>query len=99
MQKTIGYQVIKTITAFANDYQNLNGGYIVIGINAKDGIAEYPVKGLAPQEIESIQKQIRSMCKTIDPEYQPIQSPEIIDGKHILVIWAPGSDIRPHRCS
>ena len=26
---TTGVQVLKTICAFANDYQNLNGGYIV----------------------------------------------------------------------
>ncbi|NMQ19155.1 hypothetical protein E4P82_08045 [Candidatus Competibacter phosphatis] len=29
--------------------------------------------------------------------YQPIVSPEVVDGKHLLVIWAPGSQVRPHQ--
>ncbi|MDL2216691.1 hypothetical protein LJB81_03025, partial [Desulfovibrio sp. OttesenSCG-928-M14] len=36
-------------------------------------------------------------CNRIDPNYHPIISPEIFDGKNILVIWAPASDNRPHR--
>lgn len=33
----------------------------------------------------------------IDPVYQPVLSPETVDGQHILVIWAPGSQVRPHQ--
>lgn len=36
---------IQTICAFANDYCNVNGGYIVIGIKECDGIPELPPKG------------------------------------------------------
>ena len=32
-----GAQVLRTICAFANDYHNLNGGYIVIGVAEQDG--------------------------------------------------------------
>ncbi len=31
-----GPQALKTICAFANDCQNLNGGYVVIGIAEQD---------------------------------------------------------------
>ena len=31
--RTTGPQVLKSICAFANDLQNLNGGYIIIGVN------------------------------------------------------------------
>ena len=31
-EKNTGAQVIRSICAFANDFQNLNGGYIAIGV-------------------------------------------------------------------
>lgn len=94
--KTTGYQVLKTICAFANDLQNLNGGYIIIGVEESSSCAVLPPKGIPPEGIEQIQKWIRGNCNRIDPEYQPVFSPEVVSGKHILVIWVPGSDVRPH---
>lgn len=95
--KTTGAQVIRTVCAFANDFQNLNGGYIVIGVAEKDGVAVTPPTGLTAAEVETAQQWIRGRCNTIDPIYQPVLSPETIDGKHILVVWAPGSQVRPHQ--
>lgn len=89
-------QVLHTICAFANDLQNLNGGYLVIGVAEDNGVAVLPPTGLPASELDSIQKKIRGSCKLLVPEYQPVLSPEVVDGRHILVIWAPGSDIRPH---
>lgn len=96
-EKTTGYQVLKTICAFANDLQNLNGGYMVIGVEENSGCAILPPKGIDSARIDQIQKWVRGNCNRIDPEYQPVFSPEVIDDKHILVIWVPGSDIRPHK--
>lgn len=96
-EKTTGLQVLHAICAFANDFQNLNGGYIVIGVAAPEGVAVLPPTGLNPKTIESIQKWIRGKCNTLDPVYQPVMSPELIDHRHVLVIWAPGSDMRVHR--
>jgi ATP-dependent DNA helicase RecG len=96
-EKTTGAQVIRTLCAFANDFQNLNGGYIVIGVAEADGAAVLPPQGLATAELEAAQRWIRGRCRTIDPEYQPVLSPEVFEGKHILVVWAPGSQIRPHQ--
>ena len=96
-ERTTGYQVIRTIAAFANDIQNLNGGYIVIGMEERNGRIVYPPEGIPHEQIDRIQKWIRGNCNRIDPPYQPILSPEVIDRRHILVIWVPGSDIRPHR--
>ncbi len=95
-EKTTGMQLLKTISAFANDLQNLNGGYIIIGVAEEKGCAVMPPCGIAPEKIDIIQKWIRGNCNRIDPEYQPVFSPEVVDGKHILVLWVPGSDIRPH---
>lgn len=94
---TTGYQVLKSICAFANDLQNLNGGYIVIGVEEDQGQAKLPPKGLLPEDLDAIQKWIRGNCNRIDPEYQPVMSPEIVSGKHVLVLWVPASDVRPHR--
>lgn len=96
-EESTGAQVIRTICAYANDFQNLNGGYIVIGVAEADGAAVLPPKGLTPAELDEAQRWIRGRCNTIDPVYQPVFSPEVVDGKHLLVIWAPGSQIRPHQ--
>lgn len=92
-----GWQVLKTLCAFANDFQNLNGGYILIGVEESDGRAVLPPRGLSIAEIDGIQKWLRGQCNRIDPVYQPVFSPEIVDGRYLLVIWAPASDQRPHR--
>ena len=90
-------QVLHTLCAFANDFQNLNGGYIVIGVGKEKGVAQLPPVGLDPESLDGIQKWIQGHCNTLDPVYQPILSPEVVDGQFILVIWAPGSDTRPHQ--
>lgn len=94
---TVGPQVLKTICAFANDYHNLNGGYVVIGVEETDGHAVLPPCGITPTEPEDIQRWIRGQCNRLDPPYQPIMSPEIVGSRHVLVVWAPASDMRPHR--
>jgi ATP-dependent DNA helicase RecG len=40
-----GHQVLKTLCAFANDLQNLNGGYVLLGVAEQEGVAVRPVKG------------------------------------------------------
>jgi ATP-dependent DNA helicase RecG len=92
-----GAQTLRTICAFANDFQNLNGGYLVIGVAEQDGSAILPPKGLSEQEIENAQKWLSGRCNTIDPVYQPVLSPEVYEGQRILVVWAPGSQVRPHQ--
>lgn len=96
-EKYTGAQIIRTICAFANDFQNLNGGYVIVGVAEQDGAAVLPPKGLTVQEIENAQSWIRGRCNTIDPVYQPVLSPEAYEGLRILVVWAPGSQARPHQ--
>ncbi|WP_276623744.1 RNA-binding domain-containing protein [Syntrophomonas wolfei] len=96
-EDTTGYQVLKTICAFSNDLHNLNGGYIIIGVEEENGVAIMPPKGIMPEQIDHIQRWIRGNCNRIDPEYQPVFSPEVLDDRMILVLWVPGSDVRPHR--
>jgi len=90
-------QTLRSICAFANDFFNLNGGYLVIGIEEKDGLPILPPDGLEGFNLDEIQKQIRGNCKRLDPEYQPVISPEIYQRKQLLVIWAPGGEVRPYQ--
>jgi len=90
-------KVIHSICAFANDFYNLNGGYIILGVEETNGEPILPPYGLEDQNLDKIQKLIRGKCKYIDPEYQPVMSPEIYQGKQILVIWVPGGELRPYQ--
>ena len=96
-QDRTGPQVLRTICAFANDYHNLNGGYLVIGVGEAEGRAALPPVGLSAEEVEAAQRWIRGQCNRLDPGYQPVLSPETVDGKLVLVVWAPASETRPHR--
>jgi len=48
--------VVQAICAFANDFHNLGGGYIVLGVAEKDGRPLFPPKGLSPEQIDTVQK-------------------------------------------
>lgn len=94
------WQVLHSICAFGNDFLNDDGGYIIIGVEDKpseDG--QVQVCGVPAEDLEKIQKQIIGQCKgNIKPCYLPILSPEVYDGKHVLVIWATTSENGPHEC-
>ena len=67
-------QVVRTICAFANDFFNLNGGYIVIGIEEQKGLPILPPIGLDEQNIDRIQKEIDQGCgRVIAPSCSAIR--------------------------
>lgn len=45
-----------TICAFANDIDNIGGGYILIGVDEVDGIAQRPVEGVPLDKLDYIQR-------------------------------------------
>ena len=96
-EQTTGSQVLKTVCAFANDHQNLNGGYVVLGVAEQDGQAVLPPAGLEAEDMERAENWLRGRCKAMNPSYDPIFSPELVENRHILVVWAPASENRPHR--
>jgi ATP-dependent DNA helicase RecG len=90
--------MLHTICAFANDFHNLGGGYIVVGVGEKNGQPVFPPKGLDPGSMDAIQKEILNLGhSTIQPDYHAVVVPYEIDGRTILVIWAPGGQTRPYR--
>lgn len=69
-------KVLHTVCAFANDFHNLGGGYVVLGIEEEDGRAIMPPVGVAADAIDSIQKEMLSLGKTaIRPSYVPQMVP------------------------
>lgn len=91
-------KIIHTICAFANDIHNLGGGYIIIGIEEKDGKPILPPAGLDTKSIDRIQKELLCLCKTaISPDFNPLLSPVKFQESWILVIWAPGGPVRPYK--
>ena len=90
--------ILHTICAFANDFHNLGGGYIVVGVAEQDGVAQLPPKGLTDNEIDHIQKQLMNMERScIQPSYNTLTSVYDVLGKRILVIWAMGGEMRPYK--
>lgn len=87
---------LKTICAFANDIDNWGGGYIVLGVQEKDGRLVYPLKGIPSDKVDSYQKNILEKCKLIRPAYMPII--EVVDyqDKKFIVLWCPGGETRPY---
>ena len=90
-------KVIRTLCAFANDFQNLGGGYIVLGVEEKDGLPVLPPCGLPLNQIDLIQKELLGLCHKILPHYHPIIAPCKIEDKTVLVIWAIGGQNRPYK--
>jgi ATP-dependent DNA helicase RecG len=60
-------------------------------------MAVFPPVGLTPKNLSLAQKWIRGNSQKIQPQVQFRLSPERVDDKHILVVWVPGSDARPHQ--
>jgi len=88
--------IYRSICAFANDIENIGGGYILIGVEEENGIAKLPVKGLVIEQLDAIQKQMIGLNNLIRPVYSPKLSIEDIDGKKIIVLWIPGGANRPY---
>jgi ATP-dependent DNA helicase RecG len=88
--------IYRIICAFANDFENIGGGYIIVGAEEEKGRAKRPVSGIPVEELDDIQKKMIEYNKLINPHYDPKISIETIDGKSVLVIWVPGGNKRPY---
>jgi len=60
-------ETITTICAYANDFSNTNGGYIVIGIEEKYGRPVLPPVGVDEDLLDKIQQELFQYCNFISP--------------------------------
>lgn len=91
--------IIHSICAFANDYHNMNGGYLVLGVRAKDGIPVLQPKGLPLEEPDTIQQGIFQYCNQIVPRYIPKMEVVNYQNKNIYLIylWCTAGDSGPYQ--
>jgi len=89
--------VLKTITAFANDFQNLGGGYVVCGaeeIKDDHGFPKVEFPGLTSARFKEVEGKVLADCRAkIDPEATPIvdELPGSVEGQRVLVFIVPAS--------
>ena len=74
-------KIYHTICAFANDFDNIGGGYIIVGVEEENGIAKRPVKGIPLEQLDRIQKDMVGFNNKIEPYYLPRTSVEEVDEK------------------
>lgn len=89
--------VVHTLCAFANDLHDWGGGYIVIGVTEEDGRPVLPPRGVPATQVDKIQKELLNLSHRMTPSYFPVVEPTVIDGKHVVLIWAPGGENRPYK--
>lgn len=91
--------IIHSICAFANDVDNVGGGYIVVGVEENDGTPVLPVKGIPQERVDGILKELIGLCHMIEPLYYPVVEPVLFQGKYIIVIWVSGGHGRPYKAA
>lgn len=91
--------IIHSICAFANDIDNVGGGYIVVGVEENDGTPVLPVKGIPQERVDGILKELIGLCHMIEPLYYPVVEPVFFQGKYIIVIWVSGGHDRPYKAA
>lgn len=62
-------KIYRTICAFANDFDNIGGGYIIVGVQEEEntGIAKRPVTGIPIEELDKIQRDMVGFNHKIEP--------------------------------
>lgn len=89
-------RIYRSICAFANDFDNIGGGYILVGVEEENGVAKRPVSGVPTEQIDTILKDMTNFNNRINPYYLPRTEPLMVDGKDIIVIWCPSGINRPY---
>ncbi|WP_334107526.1 RNA-binding domain-containing protein, partial [Methylobacillus sp.] len=90
--------ILHSLCAFANDFHNLGGGYVLVGIAEQTGRPVLPPVGLQAEQIDTIQKELLNLGNSaIQPPYHPLTAVYEVQGRLILVLWAPGGETRPYK--
>lgn len=90
--------IYHSICAFANDFDDLGGGYVIVGVDTDDktGMAIRPVEGVPIEKIDRILQEMVGYNNKMAPYYLPRTSVEEVDGKQLIVIWCPAGSYRPY---
>ena len=70
----------------------------MLGVAERDGRPVLPPKGLPPDSIDAVQKELLNLGNSaIQPYYHPLTGTYVVDGRTVLVLWAPGGETRPYK--
>ncbi|MCL1808553.1 MAG: putative DNA binding domain-containing protein [Clostridiales bacterium] len=89
-------EVVTTICAYANDFSNINGGYLVIGIEEKYSQPMLPPTGIDENLLDKIQQELFQYCNFISPRYIPQTEIVQYQGRHVIYIWCSAGDDGPY---
>ena len=89
-------ETIHAICAYANDFSNVNGGYIVIGIEEDNGRPLLPPFGIDASDLDAIQNELFQYCNLIEPRYTPRVEIVEYQGKNLLYLWCSAGDAGPY---
>ena len=80
--------IYHSVCAFANDIDDLGGGYIIVGVDTEEdsGLAIRPVEGIPIEQIDGILQEMVGFNNKMSPYYLPRTSVEEVDGKRVLEI-------------
>ena len=91
-------ETLHTLCAFANDFYNIDGGYLVIGIETNDaGEPVMPPVGVPENKLDEIGRKIEELGHKIFPQYHPVTHICTVEGRRVLVLWAPAGEQRPYK--
>ncbi len=91
-------RIIHTVCAFANDIDNVGGGYVVIGVSAGDGYVK-EVPGISHEKLDETLKDFLNACHHIEPMYRPVVEAMEYKGKYVIVAWVTAGFGRPYRAT
>ena len=57
--------IIRSICAVANDIDNMGGGYIILGVEEKNKVPIFPIKGIEFSRIDGILKNLENTATTL----------------------------------
>lgn len=89
--------IVHTICAYANDIAGVDGGYLVIGVKAEDGIPVLPPVGLSRESLDEIQLKIFQYCNKIEPRYIPKIDVVEYKGANLIYLKCVAGDAGPYQ--
>jgi ATP-dependent DNA helicase RecG len=63
----------------------------------ENGQPVLPPVGLQDNQLDKIQQELLAACQLIQPPYFPVLSVEVVDGRKLIVLQAPGGMNRPYK--
>ncbi len=89
--------IVHTICAYANDIAGVDGGYLVIGVKAENGIPVLPPIGLPSELLDDIQLKIFQYCNKIELRYIPKIDVVEYKGVNLVYLKCAAGDAGPYQ--